>query len=129
MVWKHKKVVLKKCALDAGIDITQFNLDKTVSGRDIERRVQREVKRIQGTNVSVPVLPPVSVIRGEINQSIEKGEITIGKPIAPKTFKKIRISNETGKIEESEEQVYGRQIPLIEVCQVCLCSTLFKCFY
>ena len=43
--------VLKKCAMEAGVNVNAYNCLKTVSGRDIERRIRRHKKRIDGTNV------------------------------------------------------------------------------
>lgn len=98
------------------IDVYQFNKNKSVSGRDYLRRVRRSKKRLLRTNISIPAPRPSKLLRTILNNKVCKGEINIGKSIAPKAVVRTTI-NKDGKVTEQTKNVYGRKIDLTKIIE------------
>ncbi|VDI28052.1 Hypothetical predicted protein [Mytilus galloprovincialis] len=98
--------VLMEFARSKGVPVFQFNKHTRISGRDFKRRVRRSIKAGSLYNTSYS-----SKIHSDVQTRIRTGEINIGMPVAPKTFKKDLISPD-GTLTEKKQQVYGRKIKI-----------------
>ena len=103
--------VLMEVAKSFGIDVSRFNADQRLSGRDYIQRVRRARHKLMHKKVSIPTPRPTRKLHAEIRRKITSGELYVGKNIAPKSWKRNKISK-SGKLEETEITVYGRKIPL-----------------
>ncbi|VDI25415.1 Hypothetical predicted protein [Mytilus galloprovincialis] len=106
--------VLMEFARSKGVPVFQFNKHTRISGRDFKRRVRRSIKRIGKSRVSVPTPRTAHKIHSDVQTRIRTGEINIGMPVAPKTFKKDLISPD-GTLTEKKQQVYGRKLKLEDI--------------
>ncbi|CAC5407047.1 unnamed protein product [Mytilus coruscus] len=98
--------VLMDFARSKGVRVFQFNKHTRISGRDFKRRVRKSIKRIVKSRVSVPTPRTAHKIHTDVQTRTRTGEINIGMPIAPKTFKKDLISPD-GTLTENNRFMEG----------------------
>ena len=67
-------------------------------------------KKIPGTEVSIPSIPPVGAIQAEIKAMISSGRFTLGIECAPFTLIKYYMDN--GEMTPHEVPIQGRKVPL-----------------
>lgn len=103
--------VLMEAAKSIGINITMFNTEKRVSGRDYIQRVRRARHKLLYKKVSIPASQPTRKLHTEIRRRLNNKDIYVGEKIAPKTYRRNRITS-TGVLQETDVVVYGRKIPL-----------------
>ena len=94
-----------------GIDVSRFNTEKRISGRDYVQRIRRARHKLLYKKVSIPTSQPTRKLHSEIRRRLNNKEIYVGEKIAPKTYKRNRITS-GGILEESDVTVHGRKIPL-----------------
>ena len=94
-----------------GIDVSRFNTEKRISGRDYVQRIRRARHKLLYKKVSIPTSQPTRKLHSEIRRRLTNKEIYVGEKIAPKTYKRNRITS-GGIPEKSIVTVHGRKISL-----------------
>ncbi len=103
----NKGQIVKECAKENGIDVTQ--LDK----RPTKIRARARKLRMPGAGIYVTTHPTVQAINQEWSNMISQGELTLGEPCHPQSI--FRVSIKTGELKKTEQTVYGRKIPLLDI--------------
>uniref|UniRef100_A0A8W8L0T5 Uncharacterized protein n=1 Tax=Magallana gigas TaxID=29159 RepID=A0A8W8L0T5_MAGGI len=103
--------VLMEAAKSLGIDVSKFNTEKRISGRDYAQRIRRARHKLMYQKVSIPASQPTRKLHTEIRRRMNNQEIYVGELIAPKTYRRNHITS-SGDLEETEVTVHGRKIPL-----------------
>ena len=93
-----------------GIDVLSLNKQRTVSGRDILRRIRGSKKRVMN-KLTIPTPRSSKKIKEAITRKISDGTFYLGKKIAPKSIvSNILVSG--GDISEKTTLVYSRKMEL-----------------
>ena len=100
--------VLKLYAESCGIQTSQFNLGRTISGRQIPKRIRRIKRKILNGQYSVPSTRPTKVVKQELQQKIKDGTIVVGNQVVATS-----VTSKSG----ITRNVYGRHIPLRDILQ------------
>ena len=102
--------VLREVAAKHGIDIQKLD-HKAPSLPQLRSRK----RKLPGGEISIPSLPTTSEITNK-TKLIESDELSIGEPCSPYMLTKSVVSKDGGIIEK-KVQIYGRKIPLLDVCE------------
>lgn len=103
--------VFMEAAKSLGINVSKFNTEKRISGRDYAQRIRRARHKLLYKKVSVPASQPTRKLHTEIRRRLNNQEISVGEMIAPKTYRRNHITS-SGNLEETDVVVHGRKIPL-----------------
>lgn len=103
--------VLMEAAKSLGINVSKFNTEKRISGRDYAQRIRRARHKLLYKKVSIPASQPTRKLHTEIRRRLNNQEIYVGEMIAPKTYRRNHITS-SGNLEEVDVVVHGRKIPL-----------------
>ena len=96
--------ILKSYAEHCRLDTNNFNPGKAVSGCDIPKRIRGLKRKVLDGKYSIPSTQPVKVIKQEVKQKIQDGDIVIGNPVDL-----VSVTNKSGSNSDS---VYGLHVPL-----------------
>ncbi len=99
--------IVKEFAIENDIDVTE--LDK----RPMKNRLRARKLKLPGVGISVPTHPTATEIKKEWQNMLRNGQLTLGEPCHPQTITKMLIMD--GEVKKTENVVYGRKIPLMEI--------------
>lgn len=105
--------IVKSFAESSGIETAGFNLQKTVSGRDVQSRVRRYRRYLQ-QGIRSPMAPKVQDLKSELEKQKESGKIQLGKQIVPKVFVEKKVTSD-GKLANRHYSVSGRLVNLSSI--------------
>ena len=109
---KNRGQIVRDIAEESGIDTTQY-------AQQARSSIVRSSKaKLPGNEISVPAMPTVLSIKGDIKMLLDSGTITLGEPCSP--FTVIRTSVIDGSLKNASSEVYGRKIPLLDLRQALL---------
>ena len=78
-------------------------------------RHRKRKKKLPGGEISTLALPKPQAIINEKRQLVASGQLSIGEPCSPYTLIKHVSNNED--IVTKQIEIYGRKVPLLELCQ------------
>lgn len=105
----NKSQVMKEVLKSKGVDHSRFVSRNYSNGRSSK-------KRLTG-GFSIPVPKPMPALKMEQLQRIKDGKINLGDLIAPFEINRKIIDRKTGFVRDDKFTVYGRRIPLHDICR------------
>ena len=72
------------------------------------------IKKLPGGEVSIPSLPPPSVISSEKKEMIATGKLSLGEPCSPHTVFRSTVTSD-GEVKTDEVKIIERKLSLLEI--------------
>lgn len=118
---KNAGQVLLEFAKCNEIDTTRFNTEKRISKRDYLRRIRKSKKKIslKNKNISLPTPRTIALIKKDMKQKLQSGELYIGEKVAYKNITKTSLSA-NGELIETSTELYARKFSLEHIRQTSL---------
>ena len=107
---KNAGQVLKEFAIKQGFDtVAMEQKNSPMPGRS-----RRSIKKLPGGEISIPSLPPPSVISSEKKEMIATGKLSLGEPCSPHTVFRSTVTSD-GEVKTDEVKIIGRKLSLLEI--------------
>ena len=99
---------MMEAAKSLGIDVSRFNTEKRISGRDYVQRIRRARHKLLYKKVSIPTSQPTSKLHSEIHRRLNNKVIYVGEKIARKRTKEIELYQLVFEKNQMSQSMDGR---------------------
>ena len=98
--------------------IKEFLKQNNIPAGNVQQRVSRAQrwckKKVDGTNVTIPMFPTTTHEKKKVQQRIDSGDIALGNEVVPSCHY-YSVNSDTQVLQANKVRSSGRKIPLLQI--------------